>query len=392
MVKQRSLEQHDEPQATGPTPLKGTVRQEEGEPGPPTAASLDELIEATQDAVVFIDQGSAIWRFNASAERMFGYSEAEVLGRDVSLLMPGPDAARHQTYMRRYEETGQARMIGSMRRVTAKRKSGELFPVELSVTRLDNGRVHYAAFLRDVSERDALLRRVAQAERLAVVGTTAAVFAHEVGNPLNNMSLYAQLLQRRFAKATLPDEAHEELDAIVSEIERLRRLLDEFRSVRRKEVLHLEPVDLGRLLHQICGAELGLRGDLTSEVTIERDVPFVVASEDKLTQIFVNLLRNAAEAMVERGHVAVTVARDGDWVLVEIGDTGPGLPNDFDVFHPFCSTKTTGSGLGLSVVRELVRAHGGSVEGRSLASGGAVFTVRLPVAGPTRPASLSPSP
>ncbi|MCA9618004.1 MAG: PAS domain S-box protein [Myxococcales bacterium] len=350
--------------------------------GAPVGFRLDELIEATQDGVVFIDAESRICRFNAAAQEMFGFSEAEALGQDVTLLMDEPDAGQHRGYIRRYEATGEGKMIGATRRVIARRKCGDLFPVELSVTRLTAGAVHYAAFIRDVSAEEALQRRLLEAERLAAVGTTAAVFAHEVGNPLNNMSLFAQLLMRRLQEAEIPDDARQDLEAVITEIDRLKRLLDEFRSFRRQEPLHITPVDLGRVLPAVCRALAVTQSGLKIAHEIEDGLPMIQASEDKLKQVFVNLVKNAIEAMPEGGTLELHACAEGHGVCVKVSDTGPGIPQDFDVFLPFRSTKARGSGLGLSVVREIVEAHGGTVHVESEPGRGSTFTVRLPIAGP----------
>src|SRR5690606_16475359 len=118
---------------------------------------LARIIAATQDSVIFIDSQARIVQFNRSAELTFGYQESEVIGRNVSMLMPEPYQREHDSYLKSYEKTGKARAIGTIRAVKGRRKDGEIFPLELSVTELPgDSPVRYAAFLRDISEKTAL--------------------------------------------------------------------------------------------------------------------------------------------------------------------------------------------------------------------------------------------
>ena len=143
--------------------------------------SLHSLIETTQDAVISIDRRARIVMFNAAAERVFGYSRAEVSGKKISMLMAEPYATEHDGYIARYESTGEPRAIGRIRTVSARRKSGETFPIELSVTQIASGEeVNYAAFIRDISEKVKLQQQAVESERLATIGTMAAKFSHEL--------------------------------------------------------------------------------------------------------------------------------------------------------------------------------------------------------------------
>ena len=168
-------------------------------------AWLQSLIEATQDAVLSIDRQGSVVIFNPAAERIFGYSRNEIVGQKVNVLMAEPYATEHDGYIERYERTGEARAIGRIRSVTARRKNGELFPIELSVTKVaEDQDVQYAAFIRDISEKAKLQQQAVESERLATIGTMAAKFGHELGNPLNGMSLTIQLLEQRLRKQPAP--------------------------------------------------------------------------------------------------------------------------------------------------------------------------------------------
>ena len=157
---------------------------------------LQSLIDTTQDAVLAIDRQGRVVLFNPAAEQIFGYTREEIIGQKVNVLMGEPYQSEHDSYIERYERTGVAHAIGRIRTVTAKRKSGELFPIELSVTKVaEDADVQYAAFIRDISEKAKLQDQLMERERLATIGTTAAKIGHELANPLNGMSLTIQLLE-----------------------------------------------------------------------------------------------------------------------------------------------------------------------------------------------------
>jgi PAS domain S-box-containing protein len=204
-----------------------------------TEAWLRSLVETTQDAVISIDQAGLMDQFNPAAERIFGYTRAEVYGQKVNLLMPEPYRSEHDNYITDYEHTRQARAIGRIRTVTAQRKNGEIFPIELSVTELKmDQKVRYGAFIRDISEKVRLQEQLVERERLAAVGTIAAKLAHEIGNPLNGMSMNVQLLERRL---TRNDNDGDErslgyIRNIQGEIDRLTLLLQDFRAMSRRQL------------------------------------------------------------------------------------------------------------------------------------------------------------
>lgn len=354
------------------------------------AARLQSLVETTQDGVVFVDPEARIVGYNPSAARIFGYDRDEVIGEKVTMLMPDAFASEDEPHIQHDQRTGEPHAIGHIRTVWGRRKSGERFPIELSVTELmADDDVRYAAFIRDISEKVRLQQQAIQDAQLATVGTTASMFAHEVGNPLNNMYLYAQLLSRRLRKRDVGDDVLGDLDRIMEEVRRLNRLLDEFRSFYRKNEVQLEPVHLGALADEVLGFLENGQGNAKPPVRIERDLPDdlppVVASKDKVKQVLVNLCKNAFEAMPDGGTLALRINTTADSARIEVRDTGAGIDEGVDVFQPFRTTKPTGSGLGLPVVRQIVQAYGGSVSFESTLGKGTTFVVVLPLIGPGAP-------
>lgn len=240
------------------------------------------------------------------------------------------------------------------------------------------------AQLSSFLQRKLLHNQLLERERLAGLGTAAAMFAHEVGNPLNSMYLHAQLLSSRLNRLQPPENVSQGMQAILDEIRRLTTLLEEFRSMSRKRPLALERVDVASLLRQVVdthvrehtGVEISLAVDLP------KTLPSVYADPDKLVQVFLNLCKNAVEAMTTGGTLSVQGRAKGSSLVVRFRDTGPGLPKGVDVFQLFKTTKPHGTGLGLPVVQQIVAAHGGSVTARNAPRRGAEFIVTLPLAGP----------
>jgi len=346
--------------------------------------SLHSLIETTQDAVVSIDRQAKIVMFNAAAERIFGYSKAEVAGKKVNLLMAEPYAAEHDGYIARYESTGEARAIGRIRTVSARRKSGETFPIELSVTQVASGEdVNYAAFIRDISEKVKLQQQAVESERLATIGTMAAKFGHELGNPLNGMSLTIQLLEQRLRRlaASTDDQVGSTVARLKSEISRLNSLLQDFRSLSRKESYNFQSTSLSGLVGEAIEIELPRYAEHGVEVEsiFPADLPAVQADIDKMKQAILNLAKNAVEAMPNGGKLLFKGAATNGSVTLHVSDTGAGIPPEVDIFEPFFTTKAFGTGIGMTIVRQIIAAHGGSVTYQSEPGKGTTFSIDLPV-------------
>lgn len=353
---------------------------------------LRSLIETTQDAVISIDPQGRIESFSSAAERIFGYTQAEVRGKKVNLLMPERYSVEHDEYLRRYHETGEAHVMGRIRTLEAKRKNGEVFPIEISLTRVTVGdEVSYAAFIRDITEKSKLHEQLIESERLAAVGATTASLAHEIRNPLNGMYLTAQLLERRLArqKDKLDDRIEPAMRNLTGEIIRLNHLLEEFTSFARREKYDFRAISLADLCAEIFPLERHYPGNplVRVERDIPRDMPLVRVDRDRLKQALLNLCRNAAEAMPHGGTLTFRARSSGEALLIEISDTGRGIPEGVNVYEPFNTTKPAGAGLGLMVVRKIVAAHGGAITHESEPGKGTTFRVVLPLCPPAEASS-----
>ncbi|MFK7991145.1 MAG: nitrogen regulation protein NR(II) [Sandaracinaceae bacterium] len=357
------------------------------------AAWLHGLIEATQDALVTIDERGGIVLFNPAATRIFGYQRHEVIGRPVTMLMPEPYRSQHAGYIERYEATGEPRAVGRIRVVEAQRKTGERFPIELSVAAVEfEGEMLYGAFIRDISETVRLQEELVEQKRLAAVGETSATLAHEVGNPLNNMALTTKLLERYLRKLGVDDErVRAALSIVGGEIRRLSSLLDEFRSVAGRQRLDPRPLDVEALFDTLAREHLETALERGTEIQtqVTPQLGQIQADHGKLKQVFINLLKNALEAMPDGGVIRLEASLDNDDAVLRVTDAGTGIPAGIDIFEPFRTTKDHGTGLGLSIVRRVIRGHGGTVAHRPAQPTGTTFEIRLPAPSAAAPDTVT---
>ncbi|MEX1365885.1 MAG: PAS domain S-box protein [Nannocystaceae bacterium] len=349
-------------------------------------ARFASVVAGALDGFVLLDGKTRIIAFNPAAERIFGYAAAEVLGRRVDVLLSEPWAELYDRFIADHQQTGAARPVGRISLLQGRRRGGEAFPIEVSLTLIGVGdEARSAAFIRDVTETVRLRERASERQRLADIGTTAAKFAHEVGNPLNGMLLNLQLISRRIGKAVLSAELAPLVDRVEQEVRRLAGLLNEFRSMSRRQSFMLRPIPPQSLLEEFVQdhrREYEARG-ITVQTEWSSSLPLVHVDREKITQVLLNLAKNAVEAMSETGGVLRLRVRQEDvYVVVEVGDDGGGIPEGVDVFEPFATTKSYGTGLGLPVAKQIVAAHGGELDYRSEPGRGTTFRLCLPVEPP----------
>jgi two-component system sensor kinase FixL len=357
-------------------------------------AQLNSILATVPDAMVVIDAEGAMLSFSHAAQRMFGYEEAEVLGRNVSMLMPSPDREAHNGYVARYLETGKAHIIGSTRRVMGCRKDGTLIPHELAIGEATGGgeRV-FTGFMRDLTadEATAAHLRDLQAElihvsRVSAMGAMASTLAHELNQPITAVVNYVQI-----AHVLLEDpdpqtiaEVREALADAASESLRAGQIVRRLRDFVARGEVQKQVEDLPKLIEEACS--LGLVGlseqGIQTRLELDPAATPVLADRVQIEQVLVNLIRNAAEAMADSPVRELTISSVRDrsaMVRVTIADTGPGLAEEVasQLFQAFLSTKTEGMGLGLSICRTIVEAHGGKIWVDTPPGGGTRFHFTL---------------
>jgi two-component system sensor kinase FixL len=360
-----------------------------------TNALLRSVFETVPDGIVVIDERGTVQSFSAAAEHMFGFAAEEVLGGNVSMLMPAPYRENHDGYLVRYLATGDRRIIGLGRVVTGRRKDGSVFPLELAVgeTWLGGQRL-FTGVVRDLTERQQTLHRMheLQAElshvsRLTEMGQIAAALAHELNQPLTAATNYLEVGRRLLARgdseaagraAGVVDNAASQVARATQIIRRLRDFVSKGESDRGAETV-AQLIEEASALALIGVRDRGARVRLR----IAPQLPEVIVDKIQVQQVLVNLIRNAVEAM-EQGErrelmISATRARDGA-VEIAVADTGPGIATEIAerLFQPFVTTKAHGMGVGLSICRAIVEAHGGTLRAEKNPDGGTIFRFSLP--------------
>lgn len=356
-------------------------------------AHLQSILDTVPDAMVVIDLHGVIQSFSAAAERLFGWTPAETVGRNVSMLMPQPYRDAHDGYMARYLATGERRIIGLGRVVVGERHDGSTFPMELSVGEMRSADRHYfTGFVRDLTDRQETERRLQDLQselvhvsRLTAMGEMASALAHELNQPLSAAANYLKGSRRLLESDTpdlprLRDAMEKAADQTLRAGQIIRRLRDFV--ARGESEPRIEPlpkiIEEAEVLALIGAAERGIR----VRNRIDGHVGLVLADKVQVQQVLVNLMRNAIEAMQssDRRELTVSAHPTGDGMVeVAVGDTGPGISPEIieRLFEPFFTTKSQGMGVGLSISRTIIEAHGGRIWADSSDKGGATFRFTL---------------
>ncbi len=357
-------------------------------------AHLRSILDTVPDAMVVIDEAGSIQSFSSTAERLFGYSAAEVAGKNVSLLMPSPYREQHDHYLARYLTTKEKRIIGASRVVMGLRKNGSTFPMELYIgeTVMRNRRA-FTGFVRDLTERQETQARLhelqselAHMSRFTAMGEMASTLAHELNQPLTAIATYLNGCRRLLERGAdvdstiLRDGIERAADQALRAgqiIRRLREFVSRGETERRMENLP-KLIEEASALALIGARESGLRVSFS----FSPDCPSVIADKVQVQQVLVNLIRNAMEAMQgsEMRELLISTAPLPDAMIrINVADTGPGIAPDVaaQLFQPFISTKAYGMGVGLSVSRTIIEAHGGKLWAEPRPGGGTIFAFTL---------------
>ena len=357
---------------------------------------LRSMLDIVPDGIIMIDERGMVQSFSPAAERLFGYASGEVVGRNVSMLMPSPYKQAHDAYLARYLKTGERHIIGIGRVVVGLRKSGETFPMELHVGEFAfAGGRFFTGFVRDLTEQQAAKRRIQDlqaellhASRLSVMGQMASTMAHELNQPLTAVVNYLEAARHLLESG--PETAERVgglMGRAVGQAERAGEVIRKLRQFVGKGETERRAESLNKLVEEALA--LALVGARQSGVRVSLDLdhalPPLLVDSVQIQQVVLNLVRNAVEAMdeVDRRELAITTrALKGEGMAeVRVIDTGPGIAPELAdrLFQPFTTTKKTGMGLGLSICRDIVEAHRGRLSAAANPAGGAVFRLTLPM-------------
>ncbi len=363
------------------------------------------IVEAANDAVVSMDERGAILLANPASRRIFGYEPAEIVGKPMTMLMPRMIGISHENGFKRYLATGKRNLNWQGVEVTALRKDGQEFPVEVSFGELtSDGHKVFTGFIRDISERkeaEDQLRasernlqmtqvELARVSRLTTMGELAASIAHEVNQPLTAVINNASACLRLLANNNLELEVlRRALAGIIADGTRASTVLARIRAFIRKEPAEKSELDINEVIQEVLvlAARELYENQVLPDQQLKTDLPSVLADRVQLQQVLLNLIMNGIEAMAavtDRPRLLGVQSRideSGD-VVVAVSDSGTGFGLELDrVFTPFFTTKANGMGMGLSISRSLVEGHGGRLWAAPNSPHGAVFSFTLPATG-----------
>jgi two-component system sensor kinase FixL len=348
------------------------------------AERLSAIINTTVDGIIVIDSCGLIESFNPAAERLFGYGEAEVIGKNVNVLMPSPFHEQHDGYLAHYRDTGEKKIIGVGREVRGRRKDGTIFPLHLSVGEMTiNGERKFTGVVHDLTDRVALEERLREQSALVKLGEMAAVLAHEIKNPLAGIRGAVQVIGGRLPAESVDAQMMKE---IVSRIDSLDAMMKDLLVYARPPKPQRTAVDVMRLLRETADLLARDQDATRLHIDIHGEPVSIHADPAMLKMVIHNLLINAAHAMQGHGRIDVQVGARPGWCRIAMTDSGPGIPDDVreKIFVPFFTTKRKGTGLGLPTAKRFVDAHDGRISVDNGPGGGTLVTIELP-AGPVRP-------
>jgi two-component system sensor kinase FixL len=357
-------------------------------------AHLRSILATVPEAMIVIDEHGLMQSFSSAAERLFGYSAGEVLGRNVKMMMPAPYRDNHDAYLGRYLRTGEKRIIGIGRVVVGERKDGSTFPMELAVGEMISGSTRYfTGFIRDLTERqqaDARLQDL-QAElvhisRLTALGEMASALAHELNQPLSAIANYMKGSRRLLEN--MPDQQsatiREAMDKAAEQSLRAGQIVRRLRDFVARGETERRIESLKKLLEEASALALVGAKDRGVRVTyaLDPELDAVLADKIQIQQVVLNLVRNALEAMEQSSRRDLTIGteRGSDGMaVIKVADTGTGIAPEIadQLFQPFITTKSHGLGVGLSISRTIVESHGGRIWVEPNPAGGTIFRFTL---------------
>ena len=359
-------------------------------------AHLRSILATVPDAMIVIDERGTILSFSSAAEKMFGFREAEVLDENVSMLMPSPDRESHDGYLANYHKTGERKIIGIGRVTTARHRDGYTFPIELSIGEalLGDKRI-FTGFIHDITHRQQtevrlrdLQAGLAHVGRVSEMGTLASTLAHELNQPLTAVASYCETARDLLASPPNPDTLvilRQALDDAAQQAIRAGQIVRRLRDFVSNGETDRKVESLPRLMTEanalalIGSREHGIEVQLHFNPSAEK----VFVDRIQIQQVLVNLIRNAIDAMIEGPVRSLAIRTDlepGKFVRISIEDSGSGISEAVaaQLFQPFVSSKRSGMGIGLSICRTIVEAHGGRIWFEPAPDSGTIFYLTLP--------------
>lgn len=358
-------------------------------------ARFDGILDTAVDGIIVMNARMQVLVFNKACESLFGFEANEVLGQNVSMIMPADYARAHDKYVTDYLDTGEKKIIGIGREVRGRHKDGTEFPIELSVGEADtpDGR-QFIGIMRDLRPRKSVEQRLAQTQaqlmhmtRISAMDEMGAAIAHELNQPLTAILLYLQAVSRKARGGDpLDEKAMAVMGKAVQEAERAGEIIQRMRQFVEKREPERSEIELNEFVSGCVElVELGSgESGVTFTSSVEDGLPPLQADQVQIRQVVVNLLRNAREAVTKQSdkRVSLGVSRSDDMFVFRIADSGPGVPDTMkpELFKAFAGQNRKGLGLGLAISRTIAQNHGGDLQLEPQKPGaGASFLLTLPI-------------
>ncbi len=352
------------------------------------------LISTAVDGIIVIDHEARISVYSQSAQNLFGYAPEEVIGRNVKMLMPSPYQEEHDGYIQNYLQTGRKRIIGIGREVVGRRKDGATFPMYLSVGEgaLDGERI-FVGIVHDLTARTVTAQRVQDLQsellhvsRLSAMGQMTAAIAHELNQPLSAILNYINAAKRTISQVKDANGTRitELIDKAAAQTARAGQIIRQLRDFVEKRETARAAANVNLVIEEAVSLASVNSADpnVRLHMALEPNLPPVLMDKVQIQQVIVNLVRNSVEAMqaVARRELKIATGLASEGIIITVSDSGPGLPEEVAsrLFHPFVTTKEKGMGIGLSICRSIVEAHGGRIWAGAGDQGGAAFHLILP--------------
>lgn len=360
-------------------------------------ADLRAIVETVPDSLVVIDNGGTIIRFSPGAENQFGWSSEEAIGQNVSMLMPSPYREHHQAYIHRKTDQRIVPVVGRSRLLSGLRKDGSTFPIELTLGELEiAGDRHYVGYIRDLTERQTAEARMQELQnelfhvsRLSALGQLASALAHEINQPLSAIANYIAGAKKLAAKGADKELLVEVLDHAGKEAIRAGETIRKLRAFLSRGESDMRPENLAALIEEATNIALvGSQGRrVRLRTRLSPLVPAAIVDKVQIQQVLINLVRNAVEATDDLAPPKIlieTAPADVDMVVCSVTDSGSGLTPEVaaHLFQPFVTSKKTGMGIGLSITRSIIEAHGGRIWTEPNPDGGTIFRFTVRAAPP----------
>jgi PAS domain S-box-containing protein len=350
------------------------------------------ILDSALDAIVTIDERGAILEFNLAAERTFGRTRSDVLGKQMAeLLIPPSLRDAHYRGLERLRTTGEERILGKRLELTALRADGSEFPVELAISKVESaGRMLFTGYLRDLSEQRNLELLLRQAQKMQAVGQLAGGIAHDFNNLLGLIQLTTDTIR-------LDGVTEEQLHTVTQAVERGSALTRQLLAFAKSQPLEPRPLDLNETVRQLAEVAQPLFGDRVKlTLALDATTGTVLADHAQLERVLLNLLVNARDAIPENGEITIETGnreldesyaphepnlKAGSYVMLDVTDTGNGMDDATRarIFEPFFSTKgEQGTGLGLATAYGIIQQAGGFIRVFTKPGYGTSFQIYLP--------------